>query len=226
MAIGHREHKKELTRDALVAEAARLFERRGFDGVTVDEIAVAAGVSRRTFFRYFPSKESVVFPGHERRLEAFRDALAQAGEEASGFEQVRRACRVVATQLGDARDELRAQRRLVDRSPALIAKERELDARWEDAIVAVFAAAEGPLRARMLAATIMGAIRGSLLAWFEAGADADLAELGEEALDLLARGLSERGRPRRVPSTGGRAPATRRAAPRASRTASNRVPRH
>ncbi|KND33817.1 TetR family transcriptional regulator, partial [Streptomyces acidiscabies] len=53
-------------RDALVAAAFRLFLERGYEQTTVDDIVALAGVGRRSFFRYFPSKEDVVFPDHER----------------------------------------------------------------------------------------------------------------------------------------------------------------
>ena len=58
--IGRREENKQRTRSALEEAAARLFEERGFGATTVRDIAAAAGVGERTFFRYFPSKEDLV----------------------------------------------------------------------------------------------------------------------------------------------------------------------
>jgi AcrR family transcriptional regulator len=55
-------------RRALVAAAVELFRTRGYDDTTVDDIAAAAGVGRRTFFRYFPSKEDAISPDHEAAL--------------------------------------------------------------------------------------------------------------------------------------------------------------
>lgn len=52
--------KRQVVRDALSAAAEELFRARGFEAVTVEEIAQAAGVSRRTFFRYYESKEAVM----------------------------------------------------------------------------------------------------------------------------------------------------------------------
>src|ERR1700759_88351 len=54
------ERKRQLVRDELAEAALRLLARQGFEETTVDELAAAAGVSRRTFFRYFASKEDVV----------------------------------------------------------------------------------------------------------------------------------------------------------------------
>ena len=65
---GRREENKQRTRSALEQAAARLFEQRGFEATTVRDIAAAAGVGERTFFRYFPSKEDLV-------LQQVRDLL-------------------------------------------------------------------------------------------------------------------------------------------------------
>ena len=66
--LGRREENKQRTRSALEHAAARLFDERGFGATTVRDIAAAAGVGERTFFRYFPSKEDLV-------LQEVRDLL-------------------------------------------------------------------------------------------------------------------------------------------------------
>ena len=95
-----RDNKKTRTREALRAAAFRLFRSKGFDRTTVDEIAAEAGVSRTTFFRYFATKEAVVFdrgreigevfrrwvaerPPRENPLEAFEGALLALAREAT-----------------------------------------------------------------------------------------------------------------------------------------------
>lgn len=69
----------------------RLILERGYDDVTVDEIAAEAGISRRTFFRYFDSKEGVVLPYEEEKLEELRRALAELPPGESIFVGLRRA---------------------------------------------------------------------------------------------------------------------------------------
>ena len=74
--VGRRERKKQRTREALVDAAFRLFQEKGFDATTVEEIADAVDVSARTFFRYFSSKEDVVLTFQEEQFRAMVDALA------------------------------------------------------------------------------------------------------------------------------------------------------
>jgi AcrR family transcriptional regulator len=72
--IGLRERKKQQTREALARAALRLFVDRGYDETTLADIAEAAGVSTRTIFAYFPSKEDILFSN----FQAMREELAQA----------------------------------------------------------------------------------------------------------------------------------------------------
>jgi AcrR family transcriptional regulator len=72
---GLRERKKRQTREAIAAAALELFRARGFDSVTVAEVAAAADVSEKTVFNYFPSKEDLVFSTSEDKLAARADAI-------------------------------------------------------------------------------------------------------------------------------------------------------
>jgi AcrR family transcriptional regulator len=83
-ATGLRERKKRATRDALAQAALELFVERGYDETTLAEIADAAGVSTRTIFAYFPSKEAMLFSTFETMSHALAQALADrpAGTDA------------------------------------------------------------------------------------------------------------------------------------------------
>jgi AcrR family transcriptional regulator len=73
--MGLREAKKLQTRQAIAAAGMRLFATRGFDHVTVGEIARDAGVSEKTVFNYFPTKEDIFFDEVPERLEALAEAI-------------------------------------------------------------------------------------------------------------------------------------------------------
>jgi AcrR family transcriptional regulator len=73
--MGLRETKKLQTRQAIAAAGMRLFVTRGFDHVTVGEIAREAGVSEKTVFNYFPTKEDIFFDEVPERLEALAEAV-------------------------------------------------------------------------------------------------------------------------------------------------------
>jgi AcrR family transcriptional regulator len=74
---GLRERKKRAAREAIAATARRLFAERGFDAVTVAEVAAAAQVSEKTVFNYFPTKEDLAFAGREEGIAQFVTAIAE-----------------------------------------------------------------------------------------------------------------------------------------------------
>lgn len=117
-----RENKKRRTREALRSAALRLFARHGFDATTVDQIAAEAGVSRTTFFRYFPTKEAAVFGRGAEIGEVFRQWIAERPPEENPLEAFEGALLALARETRGnpaiAREsvELRA---MLDRNPAL-----------------------------------------------------------------------------------------------------------
>lgn len=96
---GLRARKRLATRRAISQVADRLFLERGFENVTVDEIAAAAGIGRMTVFNYFPRKEDMFFDRDEEGREAVREALSQRDPSESPIETLRLlAHRLVAQQ--------------------------------------------------------------------------------------------------------------------------------
>src|ERR1700761_602147 len=80
--------RRESTHEALRVAALKSFARKGFTNVTVTELARAAGVTERTFFRHFPTKEAVLFQDYETQLEWLASALAQRPASESLFDAV------------------------------------------------------------------------------------------------------------------------------------------
>ena len=142
--VGLRERKKQRTRELIADTARRLFAERGFEAVTVAEIAREAEVAEKTVFNYFPTKEDLFYS----RLEAFEDELLAAIRDRApgasiveGFAAFMREPRGVLA-IGDepdALDQLRTVTRVVTESPALLARERQVFDRYTDSLAALIA---------------------------------------------------------------------------------------
>lgn len=194
--LSRREQKKAEVREALVQAADVLFVEHGFEGTTVDQIAERAGVSRRTFFRYFPSKEAIAFPRSEERLEAFRAVLQQRFEHDTTFPAVRGACMEVGRHFVEASSEDRQRQRVIDASPTLLVAELEIFQAWEHAIAeAVAGTGDDEERRRLgklFAAATIGVVRSTLREWYETDCEADILALADEVFDLLESGFAGR----------------------------------
>jgi len=185
-----RELKKDATRRALVRAANRRFHHAGFSQTTLDEICADAGVSRRTFFRYFDNKEALAFPHRAERLEGFCALLDAAPRGESPLASLRRIAQIFAAEYAANREQLIAQQRVVVSTPSLIAVEHEIDRDWEEAMYRNFVQRLGSgeaaeLRARVLAGACIGVIRATMRHWFEVDGRADLGQLGLQALAAL-----------------------------------------
>ncbi len=178
-----------------MAAANKRFHAHGFEVTTIEGICEDAGVSRRTFFRYFPTKEDLVFPHRQERLDRFLQLLQQAPPETGPVSSLRGVAQVFAKEYVQNREQLVAQQQLIQRTPALLAREHEIDRDWEAAMAQAFRERAGPghaseLRARVLAGAAIGVIRATMRHWFANDGRPDLARLGDEALDLLERGFA------------------------------------
>ena len=190
-SAGLRDRKKASVKAALVEQALRLFATRGFDGVTVDEIAAAAGVSRRSFFRYFPTKEAVVLERREVELASLKALLESPLPGEAPFATIRRALLALSKHHSAERRTILAEQVLVRTTPSLMARDFEVDRAFERALVARLLAegrhtAAEERRARILAAAVVGAVRVTIEEWSDRGGDLDLRRLGEDALEFLA----------------------------------------
>jgi AcrR family transcriptional regulator len=99
---GRREASKQAVRDALLAAARDLFAERGFEGTTVRDIAKAANVTERTFYRYFDGKEGLVGDDYEAWMAVLHDAIVDRPAAESAIVAVQRAMTAVGEQVSDA----------------------------------------------------------------------------------------------------------------------------
>jgi len=140
---GRRGRPPGTSRRQLELIALRLFTEHGFDETPIEQIAAEAGVSRRTFFRYFDSKTSVLWGEFDAEVDAIRAALAAVPAEVPMMDAIRRA--VVAANHYRAEDipELRARMNLIISVPALQSSAAVRYDAWERAISDFAAARTG-----------------------------------------------------------------------------------
>ena len=174
--------------------ALRLFTEKGFHETTVDEIAAAAGVSRRTFFRYYDAKSKVLWNEFDREVETIRATLEEMPDDLPVMDAVRRA--VIAANHYRAEDvaELRMRMHLISTVPELAASATIHYDAWERAVAEFVARRTGqpadalyPLAAGR---TTLAACRAAYERW-SARADADLTVYLDAALRALEAGFSD-----------------------------------
>jgi AcrR family transcriptional regulator len=194
-ALGLREIKKGRTRQALIEAAMRLYREKGFDGVTVAEIARVAEVAPRTFFGYFETKEDVFLGGGDDRL----DLLVRAIRQRDRRQPILAAIRPVLLKAREPERQggVRPRPGLSEllRHPAVVQRLRERWNRWEDvladAIAADVGASVGDPRPRLVAAAVTSAIR--IAAAAAAERPQRRQQVAVQVFELLATGLARYG---------------------------------
>ncbi|HVT78893.1 MAG TPA: TetR family transcriptional regulator [Acidimicrobiales bacterium] len=190
--VGRRARKKQHTRDELVAAATRLFSERGFDETTTADIAEAADVSQRTFFRHFTSKEAVLYGDADEVAAAFGDAIRARPKREAPLTAVGNALHELA-QLAAAGDPERTllQAQLAARYPSVSAYSRAVVQRGLEQAVTVAVAermgvdpASDP-RPEVIAGATMSAVRYALRQLALSPGRSDLLELASKALISL-----------------------------------------
>jgi len=199
---GLREQKKLETRAALFRAAMALFAERGYDAVSIAEIAAAANVSKMTVFNYYPTKEDLVFAPMEEHIDEFADVV-RARPAGTGVVAALRAHFLdqlaafePATGLTDVPHVIASQR-LIMSTPALLPRLRASVFRSEDALADALAKDTDPLTGHLAAAQIVAARAVLMLDNHErvlalgsaAAALPGALAAAERAFDLLDRGL-------------------------------------
>jgi len=128
MARGDRSPRDEhadRVRNALLNAALNLFSTNGYDETTTDQIAESVGVSPRTFFRYFPTKESVLFFGEYDFIDAVSGVYLAQPEKASDFEALANSFALLAPGLKRIRNRIAQYHEAVASSLVLLGRERK-----------------------------------------------------------------------------------------------------
>jgi TetR/AcrR family transcriptional regulator, regulator of mycofactocin system len=185
---GHPGRRRATSRAELEQAAFSLFATRGFDATTVDEIAAAAGIGRRTFFRYFPSKNDIPWGAFEQELDRMRVRLKACPPEVPLMDAIRVAL-IDFNRVAPAQVPLHRRRmELILRVPALLAHSTLRFTAWRE-VVAEFAAERTGLRQDDLAPqTIAHAVLGVAVAAYEHWLDdpgSDLGALLDDAMRQL-----------------------------------------
>jgi len=181
-----------------VAAALRLFADRGYDSVTVDEIAEAVEVSPRTFFRYFPSKEDVLFADEPELVAALREAIVGRPAHEPVLEAILNALIELAEVFSDDPERMLLHARIITGTPALRSRGLEQQAKMEAALAGVIAERLGldierEMAPKLVAAGTVAALRVALDHWIERGGIDDLRALLIDAMALLRRSFGEGG---------------------------------
>jgi AcrR family transcriptional regulator len=190
MEAGLRERKKLRTREAITAAALRLFAERGFDGTTVEDIATAADVSRRTFFRYFARKEDVLVGWKQQMAAELQHALAARPADEAPLDAVHGALAAVARQYKEDPELTLGLVRLFERAPALHA---EVDHIAWDVVLGEGLArrlrvdpARDP-RPRLIATVGFAVLNATVQSWVADGGRGDLVALLDAGFAALRR---------------------------------------
>jgi AcrR family transcriptional regulator len=191
-----RERKKLETRQALEQAALRLFGERGYEQTTVEDIAEAADVAVRTFFRYFSSKQDVLFGEVVTdRVRRLRSELAGRPRSEDPLDAIRAVMDLLDFNGPDEEEQILARMDLMRRQPSFVGRYLEIIDQMRTAIVEFVAERTGLDPARDLFPLLVGGAcaaswDASLKLWVASGATVSLQKLRAESFAALTAGLA------------------------------------
>lgn len=185
---------KPSARDRLAEAAFALFDERGYEQTTVDDITERAGLGRTTFFRHYRSKDDVIFPDHDRLLERIAERLRSSSHD-TALAAVSDAVRLVLLHYIDEGDLARRRYALTSTVPVLRDREiasvaryqrlfREFIAGWMADTVSPDMGEPAPLRAELMAAAVVAAHNHVLRRWLRGESPDPIREV-DDAMRLV-----------------------------------------
>ncbi|WP_035794335.1 TetR family transcriptional regulator [Kitasatospora mediocidica] len=193
--------QRQQMRQDLAAAAMELFATQGYEETTVDQIAAAAGVARRTFFRYFRSKEEAIFPDHDDTLVRVADLLASSAPDEHPLDVVCRGIKEVLRMYASTPGVSVARYQLIRQVPTLREREIAVVARYERLftryLLGRFDAAEDippswerggdddSMLAEVSAAAVVAAHNHVLRRWLRAGGHGDVEAQLDHSFEVI-----------------------------------------
>lgn len=171
--------RRAQTRLDIVRAADALFREHGFDDTPMRAVADAAGVSRRTLYRYFPTKEDIVFESPREWLEVFESVVATRDDGESTRDLFLRALVSVGAHIASQRDRIVEEFAVLQGSAALQARRGRSDGEWIERYLELLApdvepGPDGQLQATVCAMTLVAAQNALIAVWATGPADLDL----------------------------------------------------
>ena len=187
---GVRERKRRETSERIVEKGLKLFVKHGFEATTLDAIAAAAGISRRTFFYYFKSKEDILLAAHDSGFrEALRPAMLEESPDQAPLDAARN-CLVKLASRYETKESIVFDR-LMESTEALRARKEAVFVETEqillDAMCALWPAPGRQDGLRLVAMVAMGTLRLALEKWKQNDAARPLAHYVRQGFTLLAK---------------------------------------
>ncbi|ROO61908.1 TetR family transcriptional regulator [Micromonospora sp. Llam0] len=190
----HREGLRDRTRRAVRADIAsaamRLFLEQGFEATTMDQIARQVGISRRSLFHYFGTKEDIVLGDHAEQGEIVRAALAARPDDEDAWTAIRAALKTLLDTMPYSLQEFLRINRMLKQSSALRARHIEKQQQWIDVLTPGVMARTAPtapepisqLRAGAVVAAAISCMEVATAAWVRSDGRLDLEALYDEAV--------------------------------------------
>ncbi|WP_406365437.1 TetR family transcriptional regulator [Streptomyces sp. NBC_01546] len=186
---GLRERTRRAVQAEIVATAMRLFLERGFEATTMEQIAGEIGISRRSLFRYFGTKEDIVLGDHAESGRVLQAALEARPADESPWEALRAALKALVESLPYAPDDFLKITSMLHASPSLRGRQLEKRQQWIDLLVPDIARRLGPeadpmteMRARALVACALACSDVAMETWVRSNGTVDMEQVFDEAV--------------------------------------------